>query len=128
MSEYIEREAAKKKHCDICRESNICYRGNSCTDLKCFDTIPAADVRPVVLCRDCVNYGEMLSGYDHRLICHKFALTTKPDDFCSRGERSNCGADMRSTNCIETATADEEREVLNVRAWLNNGAEMKEDV
>lgn len=53
------------------------------------------DVRPVVLCRDCVNYGEMLSGYDHRLICHKFALTTKPDDFCSRGERRNCGADMR---------------------------------
>ena len=36
----------------------------------------------------------------------------------------NCGADMRSTDCTKTATADEEREVLNVRAWLENGADM----
>lgn len=60
-----------------------------------FETAPAADVRPVVLCRDCVNYGEMLSGYDHRLICHKFALTTKPNFYCACGERRNFGTDMR---------------------------------
>ena len=53
------------------------------------------DVRPVVRCRDCVNYGEMLSGYDHRLICHKFALTTKPNFYCACGERRNCGARMK---------------------------------
>ena len=45
--DYIDREAAKKKHGDICRESNICYCSNSCADLKIFDSIPAADVRPV---------------------------------------------------------------------------------
>ena len=94
MSEYIDLDTPLEVYVE---------RGGLCTqqiatlrELLDTNKIPytAADVRPVVLCRDCVNYGEMLSGYDHRLICHKFALTTKPDDFCSRGERRNCGADM----------------------------------
>ena len=87
MAEYIDREAAINAVFEAFADGRSAYIA--------LEAIPAADVRPVVLCRDCVNYGEMLSGYDHRLICHKFALTTKPDDFCSRGERRNCGADMR---------------------------------
>ena len=93
---YIEREAAIAFFTPP--EGTIYPNGINVfpeTLVDAIKNIPAADVRPVVLCRDCVNYGEMLSGYDHRLICHKFALTTKPDDFCSRGERRNCGADMR---------------------------------
>lgn len=46
----------------------------------------------------------------------------KRHNFCP-----NCGADMRSTNCTKTATADEEREVLNVQAWLKNGEDMGEE-
>ena len=95
MAEYIEREKAIDYLMEIIDRPNHpewLWTDEICDSL---NAIPAADVRPVVLCRDCVNYGEMLSGYDHRLICHKFALTTKPDDFCSRGERRNCGADMR---------------------------------
>lgn len=101
MSEYIERE---KLSLSLKEWQNTLIEtyGKNDEYVRCIESVligiesaPAADVRPVVLCRDCVNYGEMLSGYDHRLICHKFALTTKPDDFCSRGERRNCGADMR---------------------------------
>ena len=97
MSDYISREAAKKKHCDICRESNICYRASSCADLKCFDTIPAADVREnkrgkwerenIVLTSyppqyqwHCSECGEIKCGFDSGVLTN----------FCP-----NCGADMR---------------------------------
>ena len=89
MGEYIEREAVKVMLKRECSPRVMAYL----VDELC--KIPAADVRPVVLCRDCVNYGEMLSGYDHRLICHKFALTTKPNFYCACGERRNFGTDMR---------------------------------
>ena len=60
MAEYIERDAAKKKHCEICMEECICYRNKStCNDLKAFDLIPAADVRPVPE----GGIGEMSDGY-----------------------------------------------------------------
>ena len=46
---------------------------------------PAADVVPVVRCRDCANlYGSMC------VACG--LLLRKPDEFCSRGERKD-GAD-----------------------------------
>jgi len=89
MPEYIEREAVLerlKQECSPMVFAYLAYLVNA---------IPAADVRPVALCKDCVNYGEMLSGYDHRLICHKFALTTKPNFYCACGERRNFGSDMR---------------------------------
>lgn len=41
----------------------------------------------VVRCRDCKFYGEMLPKKDTRMICHKIYLNTRPDDFCSHGER-----------------------------------------
>lgn len=89
MAEYINQEALAadgwylQRH--IYREGTVYVENMNLLD------VPTTSVVPMVLCRDCVNYGEMLSGYDHRLICHKFALTTKPNDFCSRGERRNCG-------------------------------------
>lgn len=93
MSDYISREAAKKKHCDICRESNICYRSNSCSDLKCFDTIPAADVRPVVKGK-WINQradSEMCSRCGVRFyISALFAVGGNEEpDYCP-----NCGAKM----------------------------------
>lgn len=48
MPEYIDREAAKETHCNICKEYHICYRGRDCVTRKAFDKIPAADVVPVV--------------------------------------------------------------------------------
>ena len=44
--------------------------------------IPAADVVPVVRCRDCANlYGSMCAACG--------LLLRKPDEFCSRGERKD---------------------------------------
>ena len=93
MSDYISREAAKKKHCDICRERNLCYRANSCADLKCFDIIPAADVREVKRGR-WINQGadsEICSACGSRFyISALFAVGINDEpNFCS-----NCGAKM----------------------------------
>lgn len=47
--------------------------------------IPAADVAPVVRCRDCAHlYGSMCAACG--------LLLRRPDEFCSRGERKD-GAD-----------------------------------
>ena len=46
--------------------------------------IPAADVRPVVLCRDCRYYN---AGRDRMECSHMRFYNTQPDDYCSRGER-----------------------------------------
>lgn len=49
------------------------------------EALPAADVAPVVRCRDCAHlYGSMCA------VCG--LLLRKPDEFCSRGERKD-GAD-----------------------------------
>ena len=49
------------------------------------DNIPAADVRPVVLCRDCKHYNP--SNRDWK--CERSMGLVDPDeeDFCSLGER-----------------------------------------
>ena len=60
MAEYIEREAAKKAACEA-----LCHPGVFCPDFLCkevrekFDSIPAADVRPV----PDGGIGEMSDGY-----------------------------------------------------------------
>lgn len=48
--------------------------------------IPAADVAPVVRCKDCAHLYVTLCT-----VCG--LLPRKPDDFCSLGERKNGGAD-----------------------------------
>ena len=50
MPEYIEREAAKKAMCRMCEGGAklVCGRLNDCcTTMRVFNSIPAADVRPV---------------------------------------------------------------------------------
>ena len=56
--------------------------------------IPAADVAPVVRCRECRNYRETRTKRYGNLICrctrmgkHDMDYPVKPDDFCSYGER-----------------------------------------
>ncbi len=52
--EYIEREAAIEAFDDPAVER---YYGDVCPEsvIRVIEHIPAADVRPVVLCRDCKN-------------------------------------------------------------------------
>lgn len=84
MAEYIEREEYCEKHC---RCSNEYCDKESCPIWKA----PAADVAPVVHCKDCV-YAELFDGSDEVLYCmHRDGLCTyvADDDYCSYGERKN---------------------------------------
>ena len=80
--DYISREAALKRLCkDVCNVSDC-----QCDEIRCVEwfvirDVPAADVRPVVLCRDC-QYFENDCGW-----CGYFDIGMNVNDFCSRGKR-----------------------------------------
>lgn len=78
MAEYIEREALLKKMCAACRE----YVKNA----------PAADVAPVVRCKECKH--RRLCGvapFMYYSCAHSDGLAdaVQEDDFCSYGERKD---------------------------------------
>ena len=83
MAEYIEREEYCREHCNC--------NAQKCDKSSCpIYAIPAADVAPVVRCKDCL-YWEDAIGF-----CHQNSQyyndgeswdIYQPDDFCSRGER-----------------------------------------
>ena len=78
MAEYIEKEFYCKTSCHCVAEY--------CDKSKCpVWNAPAADVAPVVRCRDCTHLFGTLCA-----VCG--LLPRQPDDFCSRGERKD-GAD-----------------------------------
>lgn len=93
--DYITREAAKKKYCEICMEEHICYRSKStCDELKAFDLIPAADVRPVVHGHNTGNArifecSECGYGFSDIFLTNERDYPIDPN-YCP-----NCGADMR---------------------------------
>ena len=76
MAEYIDREEYCEKHCRCSNE--YCDR-QSCPIWKA----PAADVVPVVRCKDC-KYNV---GTKKCLNPDSFFAVPKDDDFCSYGER-----------------------------------------
>ena len=95
MAEYIEREALMRRikeiHCAECDS----YHGVRCRacwvddTLDYIDSEPAADVAPVVRCKDCKHYD--LGGcvkIDSDGNMHPEAWQSrKPEDFCSYGEQ-----------------------------------------
>lgn len=107
--EYIEREAATTlfaRACGECKEACEEFDGfyadcNQCLlhgVLKEFATLPAADVRHVVFCRDCDCWNEWDSAERESLgnyvcSCAHWSvedgpvLYTRPADFCSYGEK-----------------------------------------
>ena len=93
MAEYIEREAFKA---EILRLStHYLNEWDTLGVLAAADRIPAADVREVVTCEECVWHVD--SGYHY---CNKWCWPC-PDNcefFCAYGKRPNCGADMRGDN------------------------------
>ena len=85
-TEYISREAAIKaimEHTGMTPIAKLVAETTICR-------VSAADVRPVVLCRDCKYYkdGELLGPTK---FCYFWqigtGLNTADDDFCSKGER-----------------------------------------
>ena len=89
MAEYIEREALLDSIChETCR---IAFCGATyCAFMAEVCSAPAADVAPVVRCKDCKNSckdgtGRTCEGYWYKL--SEFAVSVEDDDFCSYGER-----------------------------------------
>ena len=87
--EYIRRE-------DLINHLAICKKGTdipnlawaAITAIECYvRDMPAADVAPVVRCKDC-KYGEYDSKPDGAMVClrTKDGFWRKETDFCSYGE------------------------------------------
>ena len=51
------------------------------------DESPAADVAPVVLCRDCLRCEEERTAMGHVLYCRHWARNTVEDGYCHEGWR-----------------------------------------
>lgn len=86
MAEYIEREAAL----EITKRTS----GDYATAFAEIRKIPAADVVPVVRCKDCkYAYINSFSAASGVALCSSSAKVMQQDDFCSYGERKDGGAD-----------------------------------
>lgn len=86
MAEYIEREAAE----DAVGEAHL--KGlNPLWELR---DVPAADVAPVVRCKDCkYAYINSFSAASGVLFCSSSMKAMQQDDFCSYGERKDGDTD-----------------------------------
>lgn len=86
MAEYIEREAALH---EIERREALMV-GDKCVSVSAIKSFiknrPAADVAPVVRCKDCKHCDPENYHCDHPMGTAA-PLKRKPDDFCSYGER-----------------------------------------
>lgn len=103
MAEYIERkkleEAFDNADPDICESypdgySDWGFGRENVRDV--IKGVPAADVAPVVRCKDCKygckdGNGRSCEGYWYEL--SEYDVTVKDDDFCSYGERKDGGKD-----------------------------------
>lgn len=79
--EYIERDAAIEAIGEALKRVFVLPVGKSI-----IDKIPAADVRPVILCRDCKCYQQ--SHYiDKHMECARSGFPVHSVDFCSFGEK-----------------------------------------
>lgn len=85
MAEYIDREAALMK---------LMQDGCNAKNLQSILDIPAADVAPVVRCKDrkyaFINSFSTASGI---ALCSSSMKAMQEDDFCSYGERKDGGAE-----------------------------------
>ena len=103
MAEYIDREALRKvlenwrdAHADVDDEQGCGLLEDVIWEV---DAQPAADVAPVVRCKDCKHYRNYPNGLCYLHTEPKSnargysgeAVCVEPDDFCSYGERKDCG-------------------------------------
>ena len=95
--EYISREAAIEAMYELCNKDQrqIFTR----EQLLALDDVPAANVREVVLCKDCYAYRKdkelaEAAYLDGEKYCALLRCEMPEDGFCWYG-KPNCGADMR---------------------------------
>ena len=97
MADYIDREALRqfpirKDHYDK-KNGNEHFIFGIETVMEYAESLPAADVAPVVRCRDCKHAWIHPCGY---VLCHRdgrsaYEMTFNLDSFCSYGERKDNG-------------------------------------
>lgn len=110
-NEYISREAAyplAKKICDAIDSEDFKRLNFGMRILDWIDDLPAADVRPVVLCKECKHrpakkYGRIIApkdadgytDYNCPFVCDDSWYNRMPadDDYCSCGEKREESAD-----------------------------------
>lgn len=97
MTEYIKREAAikaveKADYTAISSDADDC-KADYLREI--IESVPAADVVPVVRCKDCIHYdlGVCLKIYSDGNAQKDSWQSRNPNDFCSYGERRDGGAD-----------------------------------
>ena len=73
MAEYIERRTA------IEAAKHAWAKGREPSQY--IETLPAADVAPVVRCRDCANFRQNVRG---GCWCDEYGGVITPEDYCSR--------------------------------------------
>ena len=82
MKDYIERASV---HSIIEQTFTITFtRGRMHEQV---DSLPAADVAPVVRCRECARAEE--SVHPNTVVCVEHGKTMLESDFCSYGEKAN---------------------------------------
>ena len=82
MDEYIARKTAKRW---------LAFAvGTGVSAAETIDQVPAADVAPVVRCKDCKHY-DRSECYHPRHERHLQSICQEDDDFCSYGERKDGG-------------------------------------
>ena len=86
MSDYISREAAIERIKEEWAKLPLSETTGFAILMRVLTKLPAADVRPVVLCRDC-KYAERTGMADGCVWCNENLLGRLDDDFCSRGAR-----------------------------------------
>ena len=78
MADYIKRETVVN-HLNDCMDT---LWKPEIVALKCFvEGLPAADVAPVVRCRDCANFRQNVRG---GCWCDEYGGSITPNDYCSR--------------------------------------------
>lgn len=90
MAEYIEREATIELFRSLGSRDYRREKGTIQDAIKMVSSgeyTPAADVAPVVRCRDCVHWREAVTNDKGFLICPASGMEITESDFCSYGER-----------------------------------------
>nr|DAL33778.1 MAG TPA_asm: hypothetical protein [Caudoviricetes sp.] len=94
MDEYIKRAAAVKSVLRMRRPENSVAQNRMLSIIQMdMLKLPAADVAPVVYCKDCMHYdmGVCLKIYSDGNVHAAAWQKRRPEDFCSYGERKDGG-------------------------------------
>lgn len=78
MADYITRHEALRT-----LQINL---GDYCGARRALCEIPAADVAPVVRCKDCANFRQNVHGVCY---CNEYGGAITPEDYCSRAVRES---------------------------------------